>query len=239
MDKNNIEIFNHWADKYDKDIKLAEKHDDWLYRDYSKILITIMSKIKEYCPSKRNKTIIDIGAGTGNLLLMASNAGYSIIGIEPSQKMCARIKNKGFQGQIIAADFLHLSFKSSSIDIIVSSYAWHHLPEKQKIKSIDEMKRVLRRNGVIIIADLMFASQGDKQKMVSKLRREKNLDLIADIESEYYGDIRTLSVEFSKRGFNFGSRQLTELVWLIEARLPEKSMPLPELVSGPQNGPHP
>ena len=65
----------------------------------------------------------------------------------------------------------------------------------------------------------MFASQSDKQKLISKLKRQKKLDLIADIESEYYGDIQTLSAEFHKRGFSFCSKQLTELVWLIEAQL--------------------
>ncbi len=219
MDKDIVKIFNRWAHKYDNDIEIAEKQDDWLYRDYSKIMKTLVTKIKKYCPPDSKKTIIDIGAGTGNLLLSASKYGYSIIGIEPSEKMRFCIKNKGFCGQIIAGDFLYLPFKPSTIDIIVSSYAWHHLLPEEKIKSISIMKQVLKRNGVIIIADLMFASERAKQRLLSKLKREKKFNLIADIESEYYGDIQILSAEFSRQGFNFYCRKLTKLVWLIEAQL--------------------
>lgn len=220
MDKKDIEIFNRWADKYDDDIKLAEMHNDWLYRNYSKVLEFIMLKIKKYCPQP--KKIVDIGAGTGNLLLLASHSGYPIIGVEPSERMRAKIINKGFRGQVIAGDFLHLPFKSSSIDLIVSSYAWHHLTPKQKIISIDSMKRILNKNGIIMIADLMFANQESKDQLLSELRQENNFDVIADIESEYYGDIQSLSNEFRKRGFKFFSKQLTELVWLIEAHLLSK-----------------
>ncbi len=219
MNKKDIKIFDRWADRYDEDIKMAERHGDWLYRDYSKVLKVILLKIKKHCLPNSRKTIIDIGAGTGNLILMAYDYGYSIIGVEPSERMRAKIKNKGFHGQVIAGDFLNLPFKLSSVDIIVSSYAWHHLTPQKKIKSISEMKRVLKKNGIIIIADLMFASQFEKQKLLSKLRRQKKFDLIADIESEYYGDIETLTVAFNKQGFIFRSKQLTDLVWIIEAQL--------------------
>ncbi len=219
MNNKCLKIFDRWAERYDEDIKKAERHGDWLYRDYSKILKTILLKIKKHCMPNSSKTIIDIGAGTGNLLLMAYEHGYSIIGVEPSERMRVKIKNKGFHGQVIAGDFLNLPFKLSSVDIIVSSYAWHHLTPQKKIKSISEMKRVLKKNGIIIIADLMFASQSERQRLLSKLRHQKEFDLIADIESEYYGDIETLAGVFRKQGFIFGSKQLTDLVWIIEAQL--------------------
>jgi|YelNatPaOPRAMG01_1025707.scaffolds.fasta_scaffold14604_2 ubiquinone/menaquinone biosynthesis C-methylase UbiE len=219
MDKKIIEIFNRWADQYDNDIELAEKENDWLYQNYSKILKIIILKIKKYCSPKDKKIIIDIGAGTGNLLMMASKEGYSIIGVEPSAKMCSKIKNKGICCQIIRGDFLCLPFKFSTVDVIVSSYAWHHLSHQDKLKSIDVMQQILRTNGVIIIADLMFASQRSRQELISKLKQEKKMDLIADIESEHYGDIQMLEVEFRKRGFDFYSHRLTKLVWLIEAQL--------------------
>lgn len=217
-EKKTIKIFDKWAKNYDKSIRNAEKKNDWLYKGYSSILYSVRDKIKEYLIPNKNTLILDIGTGTGNLLLILQNEGYQVIGVEPSQKMRERLREKIPTVSVITGDFLSLPTTiNASIDGIVSSYAWHHLPYIKKIKSIGKMKQVLKEKGIIVIADLMFASREERKRKIEVYKTKNLRDLIIDINSEYYGHVDALSRGFIKRGFDVESKQLTDLVWLLVA----------------------
>lgn len=216
--KKIIKFFDKWAENYDKSVQSAEKSNDWLYKGYSWILVSIRDKIKEYLIPNKGTVILDIGTGTGNLLFLLLGEGYQMIGLEPSPKMREKLREKKPTVPVIAGDFLSAPIQNASVDAIVSSYAWHHLPYKKKIKSIGKMKQMLKEKGIIVIADLMFASMKERKRK-TEIYKAKNLyDLIEDINSEYYGHVDTLSREFIKSGFKVESKQLTDLVWLLAAK---------------------
>jgi putative AdoMet-dependent methyltransferase len=122
-DKKGIKVFDKWAGTYDKSIRTAEKNNDWLYKDYTNILLAVKNEVKERLIPGKNTLILDIGSGTGNLLFLMVKDGYKTIGVEPSQKMREEIIRKNQNISVVPGTFLSLPFRNNSVDGIVSSYA--------------------------------------------------------------------------------------------------------------------
>lgn len=209
--------FDRLASKYDYKIKKAAEQNDWMYRKYFKIL----HKILECSGINKDKNIkaVDIGTGTGNLASLFIKQGVKIIGIEPSKKMRAIARKKIKNTPVLKGHFLDIPLKDKSIDLIVSSLAFHHLTESEKTCAITEMKRVLKPKGKIVIADLMFRNKECKKKIKEELIRKGKQDMIDAINDEYYGLFDSLKKKFIHAGFRFKGERLTKFVWIFYASL--------------------
>jgi len=202
--------FDRWAKSYDKDIRNGTHDEDWIFEGYGSIL----DKVVEYCElSEINySAVLDIGIGTGNLASRFLNEGLNVIGIDPSKEMRKICRDKYPEIQVKAGDFLHIPLTSESVDLIVSSYAFHHLTPTQKETSIPEMKRVLKSKGRIVISDLMFKNRSEEEKTKHNLRESGQTDVIEVIEDEYFGSFDELRKVFNAEGFSFHGEQLAAFV---------------------------
>lgn len=101
--------------------------------------------------SSGNKTLLDIGAGTGDFLLTAKTNGWKVNGVEPNASARERALEKG------------LSLKKDLLDLPNEKYSvislWHvleHLPNlDDQIKAI---KSKLEKDGILIVAVPNFKS---------------------------------------------------------------------------------
>lgn len=212
--------FDKWAESYDEDLLARNQQEDWIFEDYHRVL----GKVVEYCElSKNNYSIIlDIGIGTGNLAAQFLRRGLHVIGIDPSKAMRKACRKKYPELKVKAGDFLHIPLPPKSVDAIVSSYAFHHLTPAQKEKSVHEMKRVLRDNGRIVIADLMFENNDKEKEIKQELRESGRKDVLDVIEDEYFSLFDNLHNWFVNEGFDFWGEQLTPFVWIFSAVLKGK-----------------
>ncbi|MEZ4809828.1 MAG: class I SAM-dependent methyltransferase [Allomuricauda sp.] len=98
-----------------------------------------------------NKSILDIGAGTGDFLVTARKAGYDITGVEPNARARQLATNKGIVLQPSIANLPEKRFGSITL--------WHvleHLPNlDDQIKSIVSL---LEENGTLFVAVPNFKS---------------------------------------------------------------------------------
>ena len=99
--------------------------------------------------------ILDIGAGTGDFLLVAKNDGWQTVGVEPSEraKGIAKSKSISFVEEIT-------ELESHSFDVISMWHVLEHVPDLDK--QIKELKRLLKPNGTLIIAVPNFKSYDAK-----------------------------------------------------------------------------
>ncbi|KGO83345.1 methyltransferase [Flavobacterium beibuense F44-8] len=102
-----------------------------------------LSIIKKYHPEKGK--LLDIGAGTGDFLVTAKNDGWDSFGIEPSEKAKKIAVSKGIS---FKNDINEL--ENSSFDVVTMWHVLEHVPDIQQ--HIAELKRILKPNGLIIIA---------------------------------------------------------------------------------------
>lgn len=201
--------FNSWAKSYDKSV---EKNIGKLkiYEKYQEVLNTVHT-IAITGIDKTSK-ILDIGVGTGNLSKKFLEAGYiSIIGLDQSRDMLNVAKDKLPNLKLRLGEFLKIPFDNNSFDVIVSTYAFHHLNEEEKSVAIKEMLRVLKDNGKIVIGDLMFENEDEKKKIYTSLSIEE----IAEIEDEYYSNIALLKTEFAKYDKKVNAHPIDRLVFVI------------------------
>ena len=116
-------------------------------------------------------------------------------------------------------DFLDIPLPSKSIDLIVSSYAFHHLTAPEKQKAVDVMKSVLKPGGRIILADLMFKNEIERQRIESTYLEAGRPEVPAEYADEYPGYYDDLESAFNTAGFTVRAEQPTEAVFIICASL--------------------
>lgn len=95
--------------------------------------------------------LLDIGAGTGDFLLIAKKNGWATIGIEPSDKAKVIAAKKGIEF-VTATTVL----ESHTFDCITMWHVLEHVPDLDF--QIKELKRLLKPTGTLIVAVPNFKS---------------------------------------------------------------------------------
>jgi len=147
MDKHqqNIRFFNRWAKSYDNSFPVSF----WLKRMQKDVLRFIVKR-----PGLK---ILDVSCGTGELLLSLSRRieKPSLFGVDISANMLKIAEKKlGSKASLKYSSADKLPFKDSTFHYMITTEAFHHYTHQEK--SIQEMKRVLKPNGRLIIADVNF-----------------------------------------------------------------------------------
>ncbi|MCF2874826.1 MULTISPECIES: class I SAM-dependent methyltransferase [unclassified Tenacibaculum] len=92
-----------------------------------------------------SKTILDIGAGTGDFLKVCKENNWEIKGVEPSDKARKIAEEKSIR--------LHeeiTEIKNTSFDVITLWHVLEHIPNL--VEYTNQLKKLLKPNGVLIIA---------------------------------------------------------------------------------------
>lgn len=105
------------------------------------------------------KKVADIGCGTGALTRKIAMRRADIVGVEPSENLLeqAKILNKvkNFMIPYLKGSAENTGLLDSQYDIVTVMRAWHWFDRE---KAIREMKRILKKNGTMIVIDSGFLS---------------------------------------------------------------------------------
>ncbi|OOM15834.1 class I SAM-dependent methyltransferase [Clostridium saccharobutylicum] len=159
--------FDLWADGYDKSVNISEENNEYPFAGYKDVLNYIYNQVRE----QNESNILDIGFGTGILTTQLYNFGCSITGIDFSSNMIDIAKQKMPNATLINCDFskgLPDEIKNKHFDYIISTYAIHHLTDKEKIKFIESLSSLLNVNGKILIGDVSFETRNKLEKSKEK-----------------------------------------------------------------------
>ncbi|MEG0835586.1 MAG: class I SAM-dependent methyltransferase [Christensenellaceae bacterium] len=152
--------FDLWADGYDKSVISADEANEYPFAGYKSILNEIYNIVRE----SKNRTVLDVGFGTGILAQKLYANGYTIFGIDFSSKMIDIAKIKMPNATLIQYDFslgLPKELSDKRFDCIVSTYAIHHLTDSGKADFIKELLEHLNKNGEILIGDVAFKTRAE------------------------------------------------------------------------------
>jgi ubiquinone/menaquinone biosynthesis C-methylase UbiE len=111
-----------------------------------------------YKTNSRDFTVLDLSCGTGNYLrrqiIEYPVSEYKIkwIGIDKSEDMIKKARNKKLNADLIIGDVVNMPLKNNSINYIKNRFAFHHYLEKEK--SVKEIYRILKQDGVLSIINL-------------------------------------------------------------------------------------
>lgn len=145
-EKNLIEYYN----KFNENKRLDRRHGIVEYT-------TAMKYIKRYLKKFKNPQIIDIGAGTGKYSIELANMGYNVTAVELVKHNLMTIKENSTKINTILGNAINLKkIKDNSYDIVILFGPMYHLiSDEDKIKALNEAKRIAKPNGYIFISYYM------------------------------------------------------------------------------------
>lgn len=146
--------FDKWAHTYDRSILqhvIFKTSHRMLFKEIA--VHNFINKIKG--DNRQKLKILDVGCGTGELAhrIISHFRKTEVHGIDISKTMIekAKAKRKSSNIKFKTGDVENLPYKDKSFDIITCSHSFHHYPDKNK--ALQEMHRVLRPNGRLMIID--------------------------------------------------------------------------------------
>ncbi|RYL94744.1 class I SAM-dependent methyltransferase [Sporolactobacillus sp. Y61] len=209
MGREFIQAFNKWAVDYDRSVAggLPEYHE--VFQNYPEILEAVAGQARG--------TVLEFGVGTGNLTGKLLEKGLEVYGIEPSQKMREKAKEKLPNINLSDGDFIDFTPPDVPINSIVSSYAFHHLNHQEKSVALEKYRTLLTPQGRIVFADTLFGSEMERKRIELEAKRKGYYNLLKDLRTEYYPLRKELYEMFRMNHFVPYFKQMNEFVWMILA----------------------
>jgi ubiquinone/menaquinone biosynthesis C-methylase UbiE len=109
---------------------------------------------------REGERVLEVGCGTGVLSLLAKmivGEGGAVEGIDIAPKMVARARQKaekaGLAINFRVASIDELPYRHGVFDAVISSMMFHHLPVATKGRGLEEVYRVLRTGGRLLLCD--------------------------------------------------------------------------------------
>lgn len=159
----NKQGFDLWANDYDQTVQISEDNNLYPFAGYKEILNLIFNEAMQVERSR----ILDIGFGTGTLASKLYDNLHTVDGIDFSSKMIAIAQPKMPNANLVEWDIstgMPSALTHNIYDTIISTYALHHLEDKEKVAFIQELLPLLARGGKIQIGDIAFGTRAQLEK---------------------------------------------------------------------------
>jgi ubiquinone/menaquinone biosynthesis C-methylase UbiE len=167
----------HWLRAYDLLLRLVWGRRESRYRAHVLELAGITS----------SQAVLDVGCGTGTLAIGAKTLvgpDGRVSGIDASREMIACAKGKALKLGL-AIDFKEataqeLPFPEASFDAVLNTTMIHCLPEAQRTRCFEEMARVLKPGGRLLVVELGGPAQS-KHSLFGHMHMHRRFDLTEEI----------------------------------------------------------
>lgn len=142
--------FNQFKDNYNDIVNQSLPFSSLNVDFFTKVKAShIISSAKKY--GKINTKILDFGCGIGNYHHIIKESFSEIHGLDTSLESL----NKAFQEHPFVK-YSHytdgnLPYNDNFFDIVYSICVFHHIPPEQWIEKLNELKRILKPNGLLLI----------------------------------------------------------------------------------------
>jgi len=211
MRSSRADYFNHdsEASGYDRDVA-----------DESNPIRTGYRAVIDFIGSRTppDTDVLDLGAGTGNTVL-ALPPSCRFTAVDVSEKMLALAKTKlaGRNAVFIKDDILGFvdARDLNKFHVIVSTYALHHLAPEERSVLFRTMFRKTRPAARILIGDIMYANDDDRNRIIDKYKIESP-DLASDFQDEFFWNVGESAADVKRSGWKSEWRRFSDLSWTVE-----------------------
>lgn len=193
-----------YYNKFNEDKRLLSRHGQVEF-------FVTMKYIKEHLSDLPHPKVADIGAGTGRYSQALSDLGCDVTAVELVKKNVRVIEERCSDIKVFQGNALNLKMlESSSFDITLLFGPMYHLFSlEDKLKALEEAKRITKPNGLIFVAYCMndysiitFAfKEGNLQKVISEKKLDDSFKTVTSEEDLYsYDNLATINVLKEKSG---------------------------------------
>jgi len=105
-------------------------------------------------PPREGMDVLDVGCGTGIQLASYQEAGCRVSGIDASHAMLNVARRRlGEQADLRLGDAARMPYPDEAFDLVLAATVLHEMPPEVRETVLDEMKRVLRPDGRMLVID--------------------------------------------------------------------------------------
>ena len=107
-------------------------------------------------------SVVDLGAGTGQLTLAVATACSRVVAVDVSPAMLERLRSKVAASGVANVEVVHAGFLSYQhlgrpADFVYSRWALHHVPDFWKVLALRRVRSILRPRGVLRLSDVVYS----------------------------------------------------------------------------------
>jgi ubiquinone/menaquinone biosynthesis C-methylase UbiE len=177
-------------------------------------------KILDLFGIETGEVLLDFGSGTGTFAIQAAKRFKKVHAIDVSQVMIAHAKVKAVKAGVANIIFHHAGFltyehKDTPADAIVTTLAFHHLPDFWKGIALKRMNSMLKPNGFLYINDVILEeanSINNIQALIDKLAKDGGDMLREDTERHFREEYSTydwvMDELLARSGFQVKSKHI-------------------------------
>lgn len=144
--------------------------------------------LKRYLPKNKSLKILDAGCGPGAALVYLSQFG-EVIGVDISEEALQFAKKRG---RVIKGDVSSLPFRDETFDVVVCLdvlyHQWVHVE-----KALSEMKRVLRKGGILFIREPAFDWFRSSEDIASQTKHRFTKE---ELQKDLNGSVNILKLTY-------------------------------------------
>ncbi|MFA6426943.1 MAG: class I SAM-dependent methyltransferase [Candidatus Magasanikbacteria bacterium] len=117
--------------------------------------------------TKDGDNMLDLGCGNGKLYHLFDKMQVTYTGMDLSGELLAIARKKWSEVVFVEGNMAEtFPFQNNTFDIIYCIAAFHHLPDKEtRLKALGEMKRVLKKDGRLIMKNWNLGSDWANKKV--------------------------------------------------------------------------
>jgi demethylmenaquinone methyltransferase/2-methoxy-6-polyprenyl-1,4-benzoquinol methylase len=159
-------------------------------------VLSVRQQVAELLPDDVKLNILDVATGTGTQAFAFARKGHEVTGVDLSEEMLdiAMRHSSNFEVKFQVADAAALPFSDGQFDVCSISFALHDMPLIIRGQVLEQMVRVVKPDGIILIVDYALPQ--------SEIGKFLIHSLISFYESEYYQQFIRSDLEslFSQAG---------------------------------------
>ena len=191
-----LDTGNYTPAEYEDCIGELQLVNRWM-GDAHSVRATLLREISDH--SLRSFSILDVGAGSGELLRVAAawarqtNRSFSGVGLELNERSAESIIQESHRFPEISSvrgNALELPFGDSEFDYVMCSLFTHHFVDGQVVQILREMSRVARRRIFVIdlhrhpVAYFLYTTLGKIVLHNRLLRHDGALSILRSFKSD-------------------------------------------------------
>jgi len=137
--------------KIQKRVRKGEDYDEEYFAQRDLLGEHVADVIENLLKKHKVKSVLDVGPGTGRLMRFLENKGYKVKGLDISPVSAK------YSGATVGSA-IDMPFKNESFDCVLGLHIIEHLKAKEGIIFVNEVHRVLKRNGIIFLLTPNYGS---------------------------------------------------------------------------------